>query len=147
MAVKIPSQLLSHKEALIQKMKTDLQGLADSLVDERSKWNDQQEEEFKREVGFLYSLRHPSICMCFGGCSVPLPICILEFVPKGDLRSFYSSRELTIEQHVTIGYSISTGLAWLHAREPVILHCGKFSIFPFSIDGHHSFIHSFIFFL
>lgn len=130
-ALKIPSKNILNKDELSNLNNEGLQSLVTRLLIECKNASESEIEDFKREIGFLFGLRHPSICMCYGGCTSPLNVCIVEYVPLGDLRHFYSKRNLDIKQHINIAYSIAAGMSWLHGKEPTVLHCGKIYIYNF----------------
>ena len=67
--------------------------LKDVLINQRKNMKEKHLNQFKREVGFLRSVQHPNLAVCFGGVD---SICcmVTEFAPKGDLRSFIKNTNL-----------------------------------------------------
>ncbi|CAE7262625.1 STY46, partial [Symbiodinium sp. CCMP2456] len=84
--------------------------------------------ELLHEIDVLSSMRHPDMVMFIGACLDPqLPImCVTEFMPGGDLESYYSSQR---NKHDCAVWSprLSTVLEWSSAvvRALVFLHSRK----------------------
>ncbi|CAE7220146.1 unnamed protein product [Symbiodinium sp. CCMP2592] len=84
--------------------------------------------ELLHEIDILSSMRHPDMVMFIGACLDPeLPImCVTEFMPGGDLESYYASQR---QKHDSAVWSprLSTVLDWgsAVARALVFLHSRK----------------------
>lgn len=49
-------------------------------------------------------------------------IIVMEYMPTGDLRNHWASRELSVAQKTRICIDILRGIAYLHGRQPPIVH-------------------------
>ena len=84
-------------------------------------------EEFKREVSVLSTLRHPSIVLWLGACTVsPNTAIILEYMDRGSLHDVLHRSEAVLNLPTRIRWSISIAkaMAYLHTHKPhAIIHC------------------------
>mmetsp|Transcript_1519 Transcript_1519/g.3254 ORF Transcript_1519/g.3254 Transcript_1519/m.3254 type:complete len:307 (-) Transcript_1519:408-1328(-) len=76
-----------------------------------------QKDLFKRELELMVRCRHPNVVQFLGFVDVPFVI-IMEYLPMGDLRSYWRSRKLTVPHKTRICIDILRGLAYLHGRKP-----------------------------
>ncbi|CAL6302798.1 unnamed protein product [Bathycoccus prasinos] len=84
-------------------------------------------DEFKREVSVLSTLRHPSIVLWLGACTVsPNTAIILEYMDRGSLHDVLHRTEavLTLSTRIRWSISIAKAMAYLHTHKPhAIIHC------------------------
>ena len=84
-------------------------------------------DEFKREVSVLSTLRHPSIVLWLGACTVsPNTAIILEYMDRGSLHDVLHRTEavLTLSTRIRWSISIAKAMAYLHTHKPnPIIHC------------------------
>ena len=84
-------------------------------------------DEFKREVSVLSTLRHPSIVMWLGACTVaPNTAIILEYMDRGSLHDVLHRSETNLMMSTRVRWSISIAkaMAYLHTHKPhAIIHC------------------------
>ncbi|KAJ3094752.1 hypothetical protein HDU97_007625 [Phlyctochytrium planicorne] len=82
------------------------------------------EEEFKKEAAILAGLNHPRIVRFLGvsfeneQCSI-----VLEYLPLGSLYSHYTQKPAyNLSTRLSLAMDVSTGMEFLHQRNPPILH-------------------------
>jgi len=75
---------------------------------------------FNREVGLMGSISHPNILIFLGATDNYI---ITEYMPMGSLRNYLDKNTIKWQQILKFAMSIGRGMAWLHSRVPVILHC------------------------
>jgi len=88
--------------------------------------------ELLHEIALLASLRHPDLVMFLGCCLQESPfMCILEYMPRGDLESYYRSRANEIadkiwhaDKHIVSRWAkaIVRALSFLHQCSQPIIH-------------------------
>jgi serine/threonine protein kinase len=81
--------------------------------------------EFRAEMAFLSELHHPNIVLFIGACVKRPNLCIVaEFVKQGALKEILadSTVRLAWPRRLKLLRSAAVGLAYLHTREPVIVH-------------------------
>eukprot|EP00727_Mastigamoeba_balamuthi_P013486 m51a1_g8760 putative family 3 adenylate cyclase (1662) ;mRNA; r:111354-126456 len=78
------------------------------------------------EVSVMKSLRHPNLLlfMCYARTDAGLTI-VTEFMPGGSLFDVLSDRAMpmSLKTKLSILDDISSGMAYLHANDPPIIHC------------------------
>ena len=88
-------------------------------------------DEFKGEAMMLMNCRHPSIVMIMGVCLKPRLGLVTELTPYGSLFNLLHGKkeadvrrraQLTPQKRLEIAIDIARGLAYLHSRDPVIVH-------------------------
>eukprot|EP01102_Stenamoeba_stenopodia_P010436 TRINITY_DN3146_c0_g1_i1.p1 TRINITY_DN3146_c0_g1~~TRINITY_DN3146_c0_g1_i1.p1 ORF type:complete len:906 (-),score=262.69 TRINITY_DN3146_c0_g1_i1:327-3044(-) len=85
-------------------------------------------KQFQDEVGLMSDIRHPNIVLFLGACYQENYLCIItEYLKKGSLRQFlrscaFTEQELPRDLIVKLACSTARGMAWLHSRDPVVLH-------------------------
>ena len=71
-------------------------------------------------------MRHPNLLIYLGSFDSPtLGHCIItEYIDGGSLRSYLSDpgRRLSWQERLDLAVQTARGLAWLHSRDPPILH-------------------------
>ena len=74
----------------------------------------------------MQDLRHPRVVLLLGVCtSAPLPLMILEFMPKGSLYYYLHDPDNSALDHVAyyvIARDIALGMNYLHQHHPSVLH-------------------------
>jgi serine/threonine protein kinase len=81
--------------------------------------------EFRAEMAFLSELHHPNIVLFIGACVKRPNLCIVtEFVKHGALRELIADTSLRLPwpRRLKLLRSAAVGLAYLHTREPAIVH-------------------------
>lgn len=82
-------------------------------------------ERFIEEVVLLARMRHPNLVLFLGYCTTP-DLCILtEYLSRGSLYHLLQSQggkvlEPRVQWHVAL--SVARGMAYLHSRQPPVLH-------------------------
>ena len=75
-----------------------------------------------RELQLMVRCRHPNIVQFLGYIDSPFVI-LLEFLPKGNLRSYWRSHRLSVGSKTSICIDVLRALAYLHNRKPqAIVH-------------------------
>lgn len=95
--------------------------------------------EFVAEIRVMSKLRHPNIIDYVGFSTTPRCLIVQELAPNGDLRSYLEGlrtrrlreREPSVRdtellpgivQQLTMALDIARGMAYLHGRDPIVLH-------------------------
>jgi eukaryotic-like serine/threonine-protein kinase len=87
--------------------------------------NEESTRQFRREATILASLRHPNLPRVTDHFVIPGQgqYLVMDFIEGSDLRDFINQRgTLTEEEVVRIGITICDALAYLHSRNPAIVH-------------------------
>ena len=82
-------------------------------------------EQFKQEIRILAKLRHPNLILFMGYCLTPELSIVSEFMQKGCLYNVLRMQDGVplADTHIEIiAVSVARGMAYLHSREPPILH-------------------------
>jgi tRNA A-37 threonylcarbamoyl transferase component Bud32 len=82
-------------------------------------------DDLRKEVDLLCKLRHPNILLFMGACTEPGSPCIVtEFLARGSLASILMDHSVVIDWGLSLQIGIDTarGMAYLHSRNPVIIH-------------------------
>lgn len=74
-------------------------------------------ELFFRELELMVRCRHPNVVQFLGFVDTPFVI-VMEFLPQGDLRSYWRSHKLSIAHKTRIVIDILRGIGYLHNRKP-----------------------------
>ena len=77
----------------------------------------EQKQLFLRELTVMLRLRHPNIVQCLGYVDSPFVI-VMEYLPMGDLRTYWQSRTVRISHKCQICIDVLRALAYLHNRKP-----------------------------
>eukprot|EP01129_Flabellula_baltica_P003267 TRINITY_DN13066_c0_g1_i1.p1 TRINITY_DN13066_c0_g1~~TRINITY_DN13066_c0_g1_i1.p1 ORF type:complete len:731 (+),score=122.44 TRINITY_DN13066_c0_g1_i1:31-2223(+) len=83
------------------------------------------QEAFNNEVGLMVDIMHPNILILMGTCySAEWGRCIVtEFIDGGSLSAYIQKHHpLPLMKVLKCGIDTSRGIAWLHSRNPTILH-------------------------
>jgi serine/threonine protein kinase len=82
-----------------------------------------QKQLFLRELELMVRCRHPNIVQFLGFVDTPFMI-VMEFLPMGDLKMYWSQRRGMSKGHkVTVCIDVCRALAYLHNRRPsAIIH-------------------------
>lgn len=81
--------------------------------------------DLRKEVDLLCKLRHPNILLFMGACTEPVTPCIVtEYLGRGSLASILMDQSMVIDWGLTlqVGIDCARGMAYLHSRNPVIIH-------------------------
>jgi serine/threonine protein kinase len=81
--------------------------------------------EFRAEMAFLSELHHPNIVLFIGACVKRPNLCIVtEFVARGALKAVLSDNTIRLpwDLRIKLLRSAAIGLAYLHTRDPMIVH-------------------------
>eukprot|EP00026_Physarum_polycephalum_P001472 Phypoly_transcript_01474.p1 GENE.Phypoly_transcript_01474~~Phypoly_transcript_01474.p1 ORF type:complete len:947 (+),score=238.69 Phypoly_transcript_01474:130-2970(+) len=81
--------------------------------------------DLRKEVDLLCKLRHPNILLFMGACTEPVTPCIVtEFLGRGSLASILMDSAVVMDWGLTlqVGIDCARGMAYLHSRNPVIIH-------------------------
>ena len=82
----------------------------------------EHKELFLRELELMVRCRHPNVVQFLGFVDTPF-IIVMEFLPMGDLRTYWRSRKLGVAHKTRIAIDILRGLGYLHNRKPAsIIH-------------------------
>jgi len=89
--------------------------------------NTKNEEEFKKEVKIMSSLRHPNLLLFMGACTKPgSMMMVVEIMDKGSVYELLHTkdltRKLTFREKLSIAKGAAQGMSWLHGMNPAILH-------------------------
>ena len=77
---------------------------------------------FLRELELLVRVRHPNVVQFLGYLDTPFVI-VMEFLPQGDLRTYWETHTLSVGHKVRICVDVSRAMAYLHNRRPTaIIH-------------------------
>eukprot|EP00742_Colponemidia_sp_Colp-10_P010665 GILJ01011735.1.p1 GENE.GILJ01011735.1~~GILJ01011735.1.p1 ORF type:complete len:610 (+),score=61.32 GILJ01011735.1:256-1830(+) len=94
--------------------------------------------ELSREIAVLSQLRHPNIVALHGVCVVPPTVMLVEeFCSQGSLYATLKRRQPAIHVKVTMMLDAVRGLAYLHSRNPPVVH-GDIKSLNLLIDSHGS---------
>lgn len=83
--------------------------------------------QFQHEVFMMSRVNHPNLVRMFGIMLQPKPRIIMEFCPLPDLSYFLYGKDpkkpiLSYGQKLIIAFEVASGLAYLHAQSPPIVH-------------------------
>ena len=87
--------------------------------------------DFKSEVAMMTQCRHPNICLLMGIITQPNLGIVSEFVPYGSLfQLLHGKQEVDVrrraaldpKRRLNIALDIARGMAYLHTRNPAIVH-------------------------
>lgn len=81
--------------------------------------------DLRKEVELLCKLRHPNIVLFMGACTEPETPCIVtEYLGRGNLANILLDESIEIDWglRLQIGIDAARGMAYLHSRNPVIIH-------------------------
>ena len=82
----------------------------------------EHKELFLRELELMARCRHPNVVQFLGYVDEPFVI-VMEFLPQGDLRTYWRAHRLGIAHKTRIVIDILRGLGYLHNRKPTyIIH-------------------------
>eukprot|EP00002_Diphylleia_rotans_P023802 TRINITY_DN4686_c0_g1_i6.p1 TRINITY_DN4686_c0_g1~~TRINITY_DN4686_c0_g1_i6.p1 ORF type:complete len:2396 (+),score=381.83 TRINITY_DN4686_c0_g1_i6:977-7189(+) len=87
--------------------------------------SEQDLQAFYHEMDTMVQLRHPNILLYMGACLEKSKLCIVcEFMQQGTLYDALHNPEIEMDFQRRIDFikSIATGMQFLHAAEPPILH-------------------------
>lgn len=77
---------------------------------------------FIREFDAMTKVHHPNIVQLLGYVNEPF-IIVMEYLPEGNLLSYWKKNKLTVSDKVNIMKDILKGLAYMHNRRPnYIIH-------------------------
>lgn len=80
-------------------------------------------DKFRREVDIMSRINHPNVCLFMGACTRPGEISIVSERLSGDVEhKLRSSEALSLSRRIRWALDAARGLAWLHGREPSVLH-------------------------
>ena len=85
-------------------------------------------QEFKREIQFMQTIRHPNIVLFIGAGKADdpdqLPFLITEYVQRGSLRGILDQLdiELSCTQRIKFAVDVACGMHFLHTQEPARIH-------------------------
>jgi eukaryotic-like serine/threonine-protein kinase len=103
----------------------DLNLSVDVAVKENLYLTDEYTRQFKREAALLATLRHPNLTKVFDHFEIPGQgqYLVMEFITGEDLRERMDRLYTLPEDEVIhIGSAICDALAYLHSRNPAVLH-------------------------
>lgn len=81
--------------------------------------------DLRNEVELLCKLRHPNIVLFMGACTEPETPCIVtEYLGRGSLANILLDESVDMDWglRLQIGIDCARGMAYLHSRNPVIIH-------------------------
>lgn len=81
--------------------------------------------DLRNEVELLCKLRHPNIVLFMGACTEPETPCIVtEYLGRGSLANILQDESIEVDWglRLQIGIDCARGMAYLHSRNPVIIH-------------------------
>jgi len=89
--------------------------------------NTKNEEEFKKEVKIMSSLRHPNLLLFMGACTKPgSMMMVTEIMDKGSVYELLHTKDVTrklnFREKLLIAKGTAQGMSWLHGMNPAILH-------------------------
>ncbi|KAK9839216.1 hypothetical protein WJX81_001874 [Elliptochloris bilobata] len=77
----------------------------------------------EREAGVLALLRHPNLLLFIGFCGAPRPAILSEFMHRGSLFDVLRKAGRSDARLArSVAVSVARGMAYLHSRQPPILH-------------------------
>eukprot|EP00966_Prymnesium_polylepis_P073548 1707267-Prymnesium_polylepis.1 len=102
--------------------KTRWRGTPIALKTSRDDCPDFEKRLFMRELETMLHLRHPNVVQFLGYVDSPFAIA-LEFLPNGDLRSYWQNNRLSLSKKIGICVDVLRALAYMHNRKPeAVIH-------------------------
>ena len=84
--------------------------------------SEEEKQLFLRELDVMARCRHPNIVQFLGYVDTPFVI-VMEWLPMGDLKAYWRSRDVPTSHKIQICIDVLRALAYLHNRKPsAIIH-------------------------
>jgi hypothetical protein len=82
--------------------------------------------EFRKEIEFMQTIRHPNIVLFFGAGmgADDIPFLVLEFAPRGSLRNILDNNDIEImdDRRISFALDVAKGMKFLHSCSPPRVH-------------------------
>jgi serine/threonine-protein kinase CTR1 len=83
------------------------------------------QDDFRKEVAIMSTLRHPNVLLFMGACTQPGNLLIVtELMPRGSVYDLLRDRglKLSLKRKMLFAKDASLGVNWLHRSKPQFLH-------------------------
>jgi serine/threonine protein kinase len=83
------------------------------------------QDDFRKEVAIMSTLRHPNVLLFMGACTQPGNLLIVtELMPRGSVYDLLRDRslKLSLKRKMLFAKDAALGVNWLHRSKPQFLH-------------------------
>jgi serine/threonine-protein kinase CTR1 len=87
--------------------------------------DDGVQDDFRKEVAIMSTLRHPNVLLFMGACTQPGNLLIVtELMPRGSVYDLLRDRslKLSLKRKMLFAKDAALGVNWLHRSKPQFLH-------------------------